>query len=120
LSGSVLAPNGPNTRPRHTTPETLTLYPYLKDSCLVYDDARTGLKGEAFVLGATEMLTRVVTSKALPNAERGFALTFAAKPFDGHDVKRRWLVGQHMEAWLCPALPRLDGAAGSSPRRLVW
>ncbi len=40
--------------------DTLTLYPYLKDSCWVFDDARTGLKEEAFVLGATEMITRVV------------------------------------------------------------
>jgi hypothetical protein len=100
------------------TPETLTLYPYRKDSCWVFDDARTGLKEEAFVLGATDMITRVVTSKAIPDAERGFALTFAAEPFDGHEVELRWLrpdpaggnwyagdvVGQPMEAWLCPAL----------------
>jgi hypothetical protein len=100
------------------TPETLTLYPYRKDSCWVFDDARTGLKEEAFVLGATDMITRVVTSKAIPDADRGFALTFAAEPFDGHDVELRWLrpdpaggnwyagdvVGQPMEAWLCPAL----------------
>ena len=99
-------------------PDTLTLYPYLKDSCWVFDDARTGLKEEAFVLGATEMITRVVNDKSIPNAEQGFALTFAAVPFTGHDVELRWLradpvdgnwyggdvVGQRMEAWLCPAL----------------
>ena len=97
---------------------TLTLYPYLKDACWVFDDERTGLKEEAFVLGATDMITRVVTGKSIPDAERGFALTFAAEPFDGHDVALRWLrpdpaggnwyegdvAGQRMEAWLCPAL----------------
>lgn len=101
-----------------THPGTLTLYPYLKDSCWVFDDARTGLKEEAFVLGATEMITRVVSSKSIPQAERGFLLTFATEPFVGHDVELRWLqadpaggnwyegdvVGQPMEAWLCPAL----------------
>ena len=97
---------------------TLTLYPYLKDACWVFDDERTGLKEEAFVLGATDMITRVVAAKSIPSAERGFALTFAAEPFDGHDVELRWLrpdpaggnwyegdvAGQRMEAWLCPAL----------------
>ena len=101
-----------------THPDTLTLYPYLKDSCWVFDDARTDLKEEAFVLGATEMITRVVNDKSIPNAEQGFALTFAAVPLAGHDVDLRWLradpvdgnwyggdvVGQRMEAWLCPAL----------------
>jgi hypothetical protein len=99
-------------------PNTLTLYPYLKDSCWVFDDARTGLKEEAFVLGATEMITRVIASKSIPNADYGFALTFAAEPFAGYDVELRWLradpaggnwyegdvVGKRMEAWLCPAL----------------
>jgi hypothetical protein len=101
-----------------TNADSLTLYPYLKDSCWVFDDARTGLKEEAFVLGATEMITRVVNDKSIPNAEQGFALTFAAVPFAGHDVELRWLradpaggnwydgdvVSQRMEAWLCPAL----------------
>ena len=101
-----------------THPDTLTLYPYLKDSCWVFDDARTGLKEEAFVLGATDMITRVVNDMSIPNAGQGFALTFAAVPFTGHDVELQWLradsvdgnwyggdvVGQRMEAWLCPAL----------------
>jgi len=99
-------------------PTTLTLYPYPKDSCWVFDDERTGLKEEAFVLGATDMITRVVIGKSIPNAERGFALTFAAEPFEGHDVELHWLrpdpadgnwyvgdvAGQRMEAWPCPAL----------------
>lgn len=98
--------------------DTLTIHPYLHDECWVFDDERTGLKEEAFVLGATDMITRVVAAKGIPHAERGFALTFSGSPFAGHDVELRWLrsdpaggdwyegdvVGQRMEAWLCPAL----------------
>ncbi len=98
---------------------TLTLYPYLLGgSCWVFDDERTGLKEEAFVLGMTEMISRVVRSKQVPDAERGFAMTFSDRPFEGHDVVLRWLrsdgglgnwyegtvVGERMEGWLCPAL----------------
>lgn len=97
----------------------LTLYPYLLNgTCWVFDDERTGLKEEAFVCGITEMITRVVTAKRLPNPQAGFTMTFADRPFDGHDVELRWLrpdpaegnwyagdvLGEHMEGWLCPAL----------------
>jgi len=97
----------------------LTLYPYLLNgSCWVFDDARTGLKEEAFVLGMTEMISRVVEAKGIPDAGNGFALTFAAEPFDGHDAELEWLradacsgnwyagtiQGKRMEGWLCPAL----------------
>lgn len=97
---------------------TLTLYPYWHDGCWVFDDDRTGLKEEAFVLGVTDMITRMVASKGIPEATRGFALTFAAEPFAGHDAELRWtrpdplggnwyageIVGLRMEGWLCPAL----------------
>ena len=56
---------------------TLTLYPYLDSGTWVFDDERTGLQGEAFVLGATDMITAIVQAKAIPGAERGFALTAA-------------------------------------------
>ena len=106
----------------HGSPDTgppLTLHPYLLDgSCWVFDDARTGLKEEAFVMGMTEMISRVVQAKGIPDAERGFSMSFSAEPFTGYDVELRWLradphsgnwyagtvVGQHMEGWLCPAL----------------
>ncbi len=106
----------------------LTIYPYLfEGSCWVFDDQRTGLKEEAFVLGTTEMISRVVEAKAIPNAANGFALTFSAEPFD-HDVELTWappsdavragvmtipiegnwyrgvVYGQEMMCWLCPAL----------------
>ena len=62
----------------------LTLYPYLlNDSCWVFDDVRTGLKEEAFVLGMTEMISRVVEAKGILDATKGFVLTFADEPFGG-------------------------------------
>src|SRR5262249_13586468 len=96
----------------------------------VFDDQRTGLKEEAFVLGMTEMISKVVESKAIAHAEKGFALTFGIEPFD-HDVELTWLspaeaskaragqgagipnlgnwyrgivCGEVMVGWLCPAL----------------
>jgi hypothetical protein len=114
-------------------PMTMTIYPYLlEDTCWVFDDERAGLKEEAFVLGMTEMISRLVEAKSVPNAAKGFAMTFAAEPFD-HDVELTWVqpedvaklsgnaftaqpgVGnwyrgtvsdQEMIGWLCPALFR--------------
>ena len=97
----------------------LTLYPYLDAGTWVFDDERTGLQGEAFVLGATDMISAVVQAKAIPNADRGFALTFSGQPFEGHDARLAWqrpdpsgsgnwyageVAGRPMECWLCPAL----------------
>jgi len=98
----------------------LTLYPYLYSGtdCWVFDDERTGLKAEAFVLGTSEMITRVVEHKRIQKAAQGFLLTFSDQPFDGHDVERHWVrsevaggnwyegevLGEPMENWLCPAL----------------
>jgi hypothetical protein len=96
------------------------LYPYLYPgtACWVFDDARTGLKEEAFVEGTSEMITRVVEQKKIPRAAKGFLLSFSDQPFDGHDVEPLWLrvdaedgnwwagdvLGEYMENWLCPAL----------------
>jgi hypothetical protein len=108
----------------------LTIYPYRLGHCWVFDDERTGLKEEAFVLGASEMISRVVEAKQIAHADRGFLLTFDNEPFD-HDVELTWLpaseaaraigsstdlvpdfgswyggdvAGQQMIGWLCPAL----------------
>jgi hypothetical protein len=109
----------------------MTLYPYLyHDICWVFDDPETGLKEEAFVLGASEMISTLLSAKEIPNAERGFAMSFSDQPFD-HDVALTWILpeqaaaatqrpanslpavgnwyagivaGQEMVAWLCPAL----------------
>ncbi len=109
----------------------LTIYPYLIGDVWVFDDERTGLKEEAFVLGMSEMISSVVKAKNIPNAPNGFSLTFADEPFDGHDIELNWvrsddsqfvpgqartlaqlfgnwyrgtIAGQVMDGWLCPAL----------------
>lgn len=109
----------------------MTIYPYLPErTCWVFDDERTGLKEEAFVFGMTEMISRLVEAMAIPNAAKGFALTFGTIPFD-HDAELNWLSveeavsklncpttdlpgngnwyrsvieGEEMIGWLCPAL----------------
>jgi Family of unknown function (DUF6717) len=120
----------------------MTLYPYLyQDICWVFDDPQTGLKEEAFVLGASEMITALIRAKRIPDAERGFAMSFSDEPFD-HDVELAWtepheaaraagqpigrvpgvgnwytgvVAGQKMVAWLCPALYEYFAGA---PRRI--
>lgn len=100
----------------------LTLYPYLLGSTWVFDDASTGLKEEAFVCGASEMISRLVETKTIPDAEAGFAMHFSDERFEGHDAVLHWLrsddellglagnwytgevAGQKMDCWLCPAL----------------
>jgi hypothetical protein len=55
----------------------LTIYPYLfEETCWVFDDQRTGLKEEAFILGMTEMISKVVKAKAIPNAVNTSSLSF--------------------------------------------
>src|SRR5687768_6844248 len=105
----------------------LVIYPYLLvGRCWVFDDPCTGLKEEAFVLGMSEMISRVVEIKSISNAASGFALMFDSAPFD-HDIELKWIsgsptantsqqepdggnwyeanvFGQVMTGWLCPAL----------------
>jgi hypothetical protein len=109
----------------------LTIYPYLLGDTWVFDDPRTGLKEEAFVLGMTEMISRLVEVKRIPKAAKGFSLQFGAEPFEGADAELTWIrsdddqvvpgrdgsasqlfgnwyrgivAGEEMEGWLCPAL----------------
>jgi hypothetical protein len=120
---------------------TLTIYPYLLGNTWVFDDARTGLKEEAFVLGMTEMISRLVETKGIPQAAKGFKLQFGSEPFDGADAELQWVqkssgsqtlpgkdgsasqffgnwykgtvAGVEMEGWLCPALGLYFNAAPS-------
>jgi len=109
---------------------TTTVHPYLLQGCWVFDDERTGLKEEAFVRGASEMISRLVEAKGIAGAARGFAMTFAAEPFPGHDVELSWVsrgegddgndyagvvAGQPMTCWLCPALELYFEAAPRVP-----
>ena len=109
----------------------MTIYPYLLDgACWVFDDERHGLKEEAFVLGLSEIIARVVAEKPVAEAARVFSLTFGPDATD-HDVQLHWIppaeaaaarsyaldwlphagnwyrgsiYGQDMVGWLCPAL----------------
>lgn len=109
------------------------LYPYLLGQTWVFDDQATGLKAEAFVMGMSEMISRLIEAKAIPNAAQGFEMTVSDEPIENQDAELRWLrgddpdeplggnwysgeiVGQTMEGWLCPALLLyFDGA----PQRL--
>jgi len=109
----------------------MTIYPYLlSDNLWVFDDPETRLKEEAFVSGMSEMISALVVSKGIPDAKRGFSLSFNDEPFE-HDVELRWLktgiegvvvdsleartagnwysgevAGTEMEGWFCPALFR--------------
>jgi hypothetical protein len=108
-----------------------TIYPYLVGHTWVFDDPRTRLKEEAFVLGMSEMISRLVEVKGIPNAANGVMLQFDSAPFAGADAELRWfrsgdpevlpgkdgsashicgnwyegdIAGRHMQGWLCPAL----------------
>ncbi|MEX0676026.1 MAG: hypothetical protein WD063_03055 [Pirellulales bacterium] len=122
----------------------MTLYPYLYQGvCWVFDDPQTGLKEEAFVLGASEMIFALLEAKGIPNAQRGFTLSFSEEPFE-HDVELTWMppneaaraigqpagslpgvgnwytgvvAGEKMVAWLCPAL--YEYFADAPPRIFV-
>lgn len=120
----------------------LTLFPYLLGSTWVFDDERTGLKEEAFVLGMSEMISRMIEQKDIPRAAQGFTMTFSDQCFDGYDVELVWLRSDdtqvvpgadgsasqywgnwykgevadlEMEGWLCPALGLYFSAA---PKRI--
>jgi hypothetical protein len=89
----------------------LTLYPYLLDgTCWVFDDERTGLKEEAFVLGMTEMISRAVDGKGVHDAAKGFALSFSDEPFDGPQQNL------HLHLGARPGLGQVTGHSGRGER----
>jgi hypothetical protein len=101
-----------------TSNNTMDLYPYLLRDTWVFDDPRAGLKEEAFVCGATDMISRLVQAKGIVDAEKGFLLSFSGESFEDYDVRLEWqsgnpkagnwyvgnVAGVPMEGWLCPAL----------------
>jgi hypothetical protein len=76
----------------------LTIYPYLIGKTWVFDDSRTSLKEEAFVCGMSEIISRVVELKEIPNAAQGFALRFSDRPFRGFDVELSWCDSEKSQA----------------------
>lgn len=93
----------------------MVINPYRLGSCWVFDDANFNLKAEAFVLGMSEIIDKVLKNKSIKDPEKGFSLIFSALPFPQHDLcmkfSRADIVGNwyraeslDMEGWLCPAL----------------
>jgi len=87
--------------------------PYRYQGAWVFDDPNTGLVREPFVAGIDQMIDRLV--EKIPNAQKGFRLTFSPTPFPGHTVKLEWRRPEssgnwywceqfQIEGWLCPAL----------------
>lgn len=88
--------------------------PYWSHGTWVFDDPSVGLAREPFVAGIPEMID--VLAADVPDARRGFRLTFSDQPFPGAqrrlDHVRPDLGGHYyrfadppaMEGWLCPAL----------------
>ena len=92
----------------------LDIYPYKYRGTWVFDDERVGLYREPFVLGVPEIIEHAV--KDIPNAKKGFKLTFSAFPFPDftHQITKtreesegnwyKMTEAPYIEGWLCPAL----------------
>ena len=91
----------------------LVIVPYRYNGTWVFDDARFGLVREPFVAGVPEMIDVLVAD--IPDADKGFRMTFASEAFPDFDKKLTWVreegSGNYykmddppMEGWLCPAL----------------
>lgn len=91
----------------------MVIAPYRFNGTWVFDDPRAGLAREPFVGGVPEMIDALVTD--IPDADKGFRLTFSAREFPGYQKKLTWVRGDSlgnwyrlekppMEGWLCPAL----------------
>jgi hypothetical protein len=90
-----------------------TIAPYRFQGTWVFDDERVGLIREPFVAGA-DIILDLLTAE-IPDAAKGFRLTFSAQPFPGYQVRfvrgREEYAGnwyswpeRNIEGWLCPAL----------------
>ncbi|MGD0898207.1 MAG: DUF6717 family protein [Thermoguttaceae bacterium] len=99
--------------PRPPANAIMVIAPYRYHGTWVFDDPRAGLVREPFVGGVPEMIDFLV--KDIPDAQKGFRLTFSAREFPGYQKKLTWVRGDStgnwyrtedppMEGWLCPAL----------------
>ena len=93
----------------------MVIAPYRYSGTWVFDDPAVGLVREPFVGGVPEMIDTLVAG--IPDADKGFRLTFSARPFPGYQKKLTWVRGDNtgnwyrtddppMEGWLCPGLFR--------------
>jgi len=95
--------------------EINVISPYKYLGLWVFDDPNVGLVQEPFVGGADTIIDNLVSH--IPNADKGFAMIFSAKPFPGHQYRFEWRRPDrsgniyyssdlNLEGWLCPALLR--------------
>lgn len=107
---SGVIPRRPSRPPGNSI---LVIAPYKYNGAWVFDDERFGLVREPFVGGVPEMIDVLVAD--IPAADKGFRLTFSAKPFPDSEKKLTWVRGDMggnyyeiddppMEGWICPAL----------------
>ena len=105
----ILAP----IMPHRQANSIMVIAPYRFNGTWVFDDPRAGLVREPFVGGIPELIDTLVAD--IPNADKGFRLTFSAREFPGYQRKLTWvrgdssgnwyrLDGTSKEGWLCPAL----------------
>jgi len=96
-----------------TSNSVMVIAPYRYAGTWVFDDDSRGLTREAFVSGIPELIDKIVAD--IPNADKGFRLTFSAREFPGYEEKLVWKRGDESgnwyysekfksEGWLCPAL----------------
>jgi hypothetical protein len=102
----------------------LVIQPYWNGGAWVFDDPRVGLVQEPFISGIPAMIEHA--TRHIPDARKGFVLTFSRTPFPGYTVELDWVREEYggnwyrwaehdMEGWLCPALFRYFTEA---PRKL--
>jgi hypothetical protein len=96
-----------------TTNSFFVIEPYSYAGTWVFDDLSRGLSKEPFVAGIPELIDKLVAD--IPNADKGFRLTFSAQEFPGYEDKLVWKREEvsgnwyysttfKSEGWLCPAL----------------
>lgn len=98
------------------TNSIMVITPYKYSGTWVFDDPTVDLVREPFVCGIPGIINTLVAD--IPNAAKGFRLTFSSVPFPGHTVSLLWLredsggnwyqveggPADLMVGWLCPAL----------------
>jgi hypothetical protein len=92
----------------------MVICPYLDNGTWVFDDPSVGLRKEAFVAGAPEILEALVAREKIENPQKGFRLFFSATPFPTQHLEVKhlkeemggnWYTDPEGRAgWLCPAL----------------
>ncbi|MCD4726859.1 MAG: hypothetical protein K8R46_04310 [Pirellulales bacterium] len=100
----------PSYRPANSI---MVIAPYRYSGTWAFDDPSAGLVREPFVGGIPEMIDILVAD--IPDADKGFRLTFSAREFPGYQRKLTWLRGDEQgnwyrldgtsdEGWICPVL----------------